>query len=283
MKSLLFTISIVLLLALASCGKCPECPTMNETECPEINETVCEDTICPDCEDCEVCEECQECDETCEFSGDSIELWLENVVLEKTEEGDNNDYVVAKFSEEEFDSLLEATLRFTAECDGDPGKLVIKLDDEKLFSNTPTCYEEMMLDVGIQFIGLNRNEFVFTTLGNENYKVADIFLDVRYDDGEESKNLYSLNLEPSAGDLVEFKQLNDVKITNFKEYEVEIDDPEELTLSFSGEDRDGGLIIIVNDKQVFNDVPSRHNNKIVLDEDDLEKGMNYITFIGVNR
>ncbi|MBR9692457.1 hypothetical protein GOV07_00825 [Candidatus Woesearchaeota archaeon] len=280
-----FVILLSLLLVLSACGG--DEPESNDEPLEDqwediINET---ESDCPVCETCDVCEECEEavCDEMM-FDGEHIELWLDQLELYSTEQGSTEDVTVAKIETDEFDRLKTATLRFTPDC-VTSDTLRVRWESEEIYEREPVCGEEVTIALSLGNVDLGRNNVVFTSFGEEDYTVGDIELDLTLINGINlSKPLFEVRFTPSELERDPFKTLSDVEIVNFVEHELDLDAEEaseDYVLSFNGEDREGGLRILVNSEEVFNGVPARHLNEVTIPASELRKGTNYITFVGV--
>jgi hypothetical protein len=248
----------------------------------ETNLTLCPE--CPVCETCEVCQECEACPQTnCEVSGDLVELELDEITLSTTSTGPTNDIVVAKYTLEQYDKIESGKLSFVAECDQAPGDLEIELWDDTFYAKEPSCFVTEEIAIVPSSLELGRNTFTFTTLGNIDYVIGDIKLVTQYTDGtSDTQELYSVSFTPSEGDKENFETLDDVNLLNYKEFEIELtgsESEEDYTLTFEGDDRDGLLVIQVNNHEVYNGPVERHN-ELVISNEYLERGENHILFIG---
>ncbi len=253
-----------------------------DTEC-EFNES-----LCPTCEVCEECEECTvlECPEAeCELEGSYVELHLDDVELLKSERGKDEDITVVKLVDEEFDTMETATLRFLADC-VDPGTLVIKLEGDEVYEREPPCNEPVEKNLELALFDYGRSTFTFTTLGDEDYKLEDIELYLTFLNGSNTtKDLFSISFTPSDADRETVRTLTDVRIQNYEEYEVSLTSEQaedDLILAFDSQDREGLLVVLVNEEEVYSGEVQRHVNEITIPHQHLDKGENHITFIGVS-
>lgn len=279
-KHLFVPLLIASMLLVAGCGD-EEQPAVvfNESLCP----------ACPACEtpDCPACE-AQECPEAadCALMGERVELHLDDVELLTSAPGKTEDLVIAKLSIEEYDRMKEARLSFTADCQEAPGRLTIELEGEELYDAVPACGVPTSVDVGTDLFDIGRNTFLFATEGEADYDIDDIVLATSLLNGSNaSQQLYSISFKPSATSSTAYKTLTDVKIVNYQELEVSIDKEaldEGLILSFSGVDREGGLRILVNEKEIFSGEVQRRLNEITIPLEHLRDGTNYIVFIGAS-
>lgn len=281
MKKIILILGIILLLLLTGCGDEERAETTNTTAlCPEPEP-------CPECAICKACDECDVCPEqeevNCDVAGELVELGLDEITLSTTTTGPTKDIVVAKYTLEQYDKIKAGWLSFVAECDEKPGDLEIELWDHTFYAGEPSCYVTTEIKLDPSSLELGRNTFTFTTFGDVDYNIGDIELLTTYIDGtNETQKLYSISFEPSKGEKESFEKLDDVSLRNYKEYELELtgsEAEEDYTLTFEGDDRDGILIINVNNKEVFNGPVDRHN-EITINNEYLEKGTNYISFIG---
>jgi len=287
-----WTILLVsLLFLLAACGTTPPTPASVVTTPATQNMTGAtqnvtgpngSSSLCPEPVVCPVPTPCPACDVTpSSAEGGLAELGLKDVQLSTKERGDDTDVTVLKLTQKEIDTITSATLLLTPTC-SDPGRLIVELKGDELFSGTPACNTTTSVNVDPTEFSL-RNTFTFTTEGEEDYAMA-IALNLTFLNGStEDRPLYGVSFSPSRTQQELFKRLDPVTVKNYEDRTLTLTAAEaqqDFTLTFEGADRDGTLVILVNDKEVFRGKVQRHANEITVPHELLREGENYLTFVG---
>jgi len=251
-------------------------------QCP-----VCEVTKCPNCPSCPVCtdKECPACPDCADFaiSDDPVKLDLRDVKLLITE---GQEYEFKMFyTDSEFPKLESAVLSFVPECEDIPNPIEIRVNDKLVQNKVPDCDQFNKVDLDIKNLDDGKNIVTFVSDAKDSYEVDDIevkstFIGV----ADETQRLGDFEFKDEYESETELQSLSNIEITNYKEFSVELDDDEaekDMILEFSGENREGYLVVLVNDEKIFAGKVSRRDNRILIPAEKLNEGDNYITFVGL--
>ena len=244
---------------------------------------------CPACPTCDVCESCPVCEGgsvgECVFAGDPVDLVLGDVELLQEGRG-SEEGVNYRYTRDEYNNLEKAVLKFTPDCSGIVPAVEIEVDDEIVWNQVPDCGEVHEVPIFTSLLDEGRHTIYFISDVDDDYVIDDITLVSTFeDDTTKEEDLFMIEFEPGTDDDEEFKNLNNVVITNYVEYEIELDDDEadqDLVLSFRGEDRDGDLVVLINDEQIYEGSVKKRENRITIPAAKLKDGRNYLTFVGVS-
>lgn len=276
-------ILFALLLLIAACGD--DAVSDNQTVAApalQANLSTCPEVTCPLCEECETCPESD-----CVVDSDHMELSLDGIQLLQYERGQDEDVTVAKLAFEQLDNLKKTSITFKAECDESPGKLKIRIGNDAIYEAEPMCNQQTSFDFDQSILEFGRNNIVFKTDGDVDYTIDGILLNMTYDNGSsEAQNLFEVSFVPSDGQRTNLDNLEDVDIKNYAELEVDLnkeDLDEDLILTFNGNQRDGILTILVNEKELFSSEVQRHLNEVTIPKEYLREGTNYLTFVGTSK
>ncbi len=272
-------ILLVGLTLLAACTAADEPAAELEEQARDVALDCPEPAPCPDCPACPRCEQA-----TCAFGTDPVDLELVGLELLTTAQG-AEEGVSYRYSYDEYNSLERATIRFTPRCEGAAAPIRIEVDETVVWEEAPRCGEVHEVPVALNLLDDGRHSIYFLSDVEESYDVDDITLSSEYEDGtSDEQDLYFFTFEEAGADEEEFTTFSDATIRNYVEYEVELDDEDlerEFILSFEGEDRDGDIVILVNDEQVYHGAVSRRENRFAIPGELLDEGTNYLTFVGI--
>lgn len=255
------------------CEECVECET-----CPECKD--CPD--CPKCERCERCEECEKCErcEDCEEYNSEAKIDIENLRIIKQTELADTETLEFTLTKEQYQQLSKAELLFIPYC-GEDQDLTVSMNNQEIYDREPKCREINSMDIKSSRLKEGDNKLEFSS--EYAMRIRDIELTMYFrDDTFLGKGFADIRIEEpdTENDLVE--DFDDIEIRNYITKEFELNKVEDMIIRFDTSDVEGKLTVRLNNRIIYDKIPPEAKIRINLDADDLKRGTNTLTLIGVN-
>ncbi len=235
----------------------------------------CEEKDCPEQEDC-----------NCDFKQGQIKLSFDNIRLLRKDNSAREQGRNFFYQGEEYDKLKSVKLYFKPRCNSETTPLTVKINNKKIFDEQIDCQELYNIDIDTIYIEVGRNTLTFISKSEEEYLLTNIKVESELNDNlNMTDDLFDIEFEDYQGDEELFENLEDAALKNYVEYEIYLDEEEseqDIILEFDAEEREGNIIILLNELQVFKGDVDKEDNRITFSADKLKEGDNLIKIIGVS-
>lgn len=284
MKYVLFTIILATLLLVTACGNDAEI-VINDTTINDTNESVKEVVVEPPEEIIVEPPVVEKEPEPSVTIPDKIEILLDNIDVLKNTYGASEEHELTMIlSTTQYDKIVSGTLSFKPLCNEDI-MLFASINDHLLYRDTPACEEVIEVPITKDDLETGPNSIEFKNDIKEAYELIDTVVTFTYADGtSEPLPADDHFFEPADSDLKSVKDLGIVSITNTVERVFTLTEEElnhELYVGFDALEREGDMLILLNDHVIYEGTPRSKGHEIVLPLEHLNVGKNTLLFIGI--
>ena len=215
---------------------------------------------------------------------ETFDILLDGVSVMRAAYGEDEDHRMNLYLREaKHDSMASASLSYKAVCNENP-RLLVTLNTHVVSAGPAACNDETVLDLEPGWFLEGQNVLRFRSDTDEIYELANIELSFTYEDGTtEDMPADSILFQPEDAGEKEVDDLSIVSMTNTVTRTFSLSEQErlhDLHVSFDARNRDGEVIVLLNDEVLFSGLPKKDGNKLTLPHELLE-GQNELVFIGL--